>query len=128
MESVIQSLGSEPALQKEIAELETEYALVGEEVEQVWTIWNATLRLKYPVKFLTLHESGFECNVSRPTFDYTFQLTMESLRRKEMFQKSQAALDVLEKEVKILKNRREAQKVRFRKRLQQLEKLKEEKD
>jgi hypothetical protein len=35
MESVIQSLGSEPALQKEIAELETEYALVGEEVEQV---------------------------------------------------------------------------------------------
>jgi hypothetical protein len=53
---------------------------------------------------------------------------MESLRRKEMFQKSQAALDVLEKEVKILKNRREAQKVRFRKRLQQLEKLKEEKD
>ena len=123
MESVIQSLGSEPALQKEIAELETEYALVGEEVEQVWTIWNATLRLKYPIKFLTLHESGFECNVN-----YTFQLTMESLRRKEMFQKSQAALDVLEKEVKILKNRREAQKVRFRKRLQQLEKLKEEKD
>jgi hypothetical protein len=35
MESVIQSLGIEPALQKEIAELETEYALVGEEVEQV---------------------------------------------------------------------------------------------
>ena len=55
-----------------------------------------------------------------------FQLTAESFNRKIACQETKDELEQAEKEMKILSNKTEAQKIRLRKRIEELQKLMKE--